>query len=360
MEWFALVIPIILSLTALYFYKHKITFWEIILPIVVGVIVIAIMKTTMVYSAANDIEYLSEFPVKATYFEEWDEWIDETCEDCTTDEDGNVSCTEYDCSYREYHSEFWQIKTNTGSYINISQSYYNYLVKIWGNKNFVNMHRDYYRIDGDSYVSKWNKKFNTIEPRTFTRYYTNKPQTARTVFKFRELDSIELTKVYNYPKIKEFNRQVNCINCNRSDNEYLEKINALIGVNKQIKIYIINFKDKPYSHSELQKIYWKGGNKNELIICVGNDWVNTFSWADDKLVQVETNELFNNRELTMTQKIKQLRPIIENHWKRKEFSDFNYIKIQLTGTQIFWIYFTVTILSGAILVWGVLNEFEQE
>ena len=366
MEWFALIIPIILPGLALYFFKHKMTFWEVLLPIVIGCGVIAGMKGIMSNSLTNDIEYLSEYPVKAIYYEAWNERVPCThsydCF-CSTDEDGYECCcmTCYDHTYDvDYHSESWSIKTNTGRYRGISKQYYHYLTTLWDNENFKDLKRDYHSIDGDSYETYWDNQFNTIEPRTFSLSYSNKPQAARTVFKFRDLDSIELSKVYNYPKLRDKGRQVNCLNCTKEENLYLERYNALIGVKKEIKIFIIKFKNEPYSDSELQKVYWKGGNKNELVICVGNDWTNTFSWCDDKLIQVETNELFNNDSLNMLTKIQKLEPLVQKHWTRKNFNDFNYIKIQLTNSQIFWIYFVVTLLSLGILSWGIFNEFEQE
>lgn len=375
MEYFALLIPIISSLICLYIFKHKLIWWEVLLPTVVCVGVIALMKFIMISGLTDDTEYLSEFPIKAVYYEDWNEKVScrhpRYCTRIVTYSCGTSksprTCTRtetYQCGWQhaydiDYHPDEWREYTNTGHGYSISKSYYNYLKKLWGNENWKDMHRNYHTDDGDSYETYWDKKFQHIIPMTYSRTYSNKPQAARTVFKFRDLDSLELKNVYEYPKIDKNDRQINCINCTKQENTYLEKYNSLIGLNKEIKVFIINFKDKPFSHSELQRVYWRGGNKNELVICVGNDWVNTFSWCDNKTIQVETNELFRNKTLTLTQKMKQLDPIIQKHWKRKNFSDFDYIKIQLTNNQIIWIFIVTFIISGGLLTFGILNEFEQ-
>lgn len=374
MEWGALLIPIVLSLLALYFFRHKITFWEVALPIVVSIIIIISMKAIMIASAPKDIEYLSEFPVTATYYEEWNERV--SCRHpkyCTRTESYTYPCgkstcvgtrtVSYQCGYHhpydvDFHPEGWVMKMNTNRHHPIPRNYYKYLVQLWGNESFRDMNRGFHTIDGDAYYTEWDMKFNTIKPYSYSSPYVNKTQSSKSVFKFRDLDSLEIINVYDYPKIIN-DRQINCINCDNKDNLYLERYNSLVGYKKQIKIYVILFEDKPYSHSELQKIYWQGGNKNELVICVGDDWTNTFSWCDDKSIEVEINSIFNMDSIPLSDKLKQIDPLIQNNWKRKEFKDFDYIKIYLTGGQLFWIYIITFLVSGGILVWAVLNEFKQ-
>jgi hypothetical protein len=362
MIWLLLLIPTIISILALFFFQHKLVWWEITLPTIVCVIVIAIMNGVMIGNASDDVEYLSEFPLEARYYEEWDEYIDQTCtEECCCDEDGNCSTTTYDCSYVDYHREYWSVRMNTGRNRNITKSYYDYLVKLWGGETtYKDMNRDYHRTDGDMYFIKWDRNFNHIEPKTFSQTYTNKPQTASTVFKFKELDSLERRGLFNYPKILN-DEQVNCIGCTKSDDGYLQKYNAYVGMNKEIKIYIIVFDNKSIEISERQKIYWKGGNKNELVICMdrNSEWVNTFSWMDDKTLMVETNELFRDKTLTLRDKIVKLDDLVSAKWNRKHFIDFEYIKISLTTSQVMWIMGIVLFLSIGLIIFGIFNEFEQ-
>ena len=101
MEWFALAIPMILGLIASRIWKHRLHWLEIIIPVAIAAIVIGIMKYAMVQSLTSDTEYLSEYVVRAEYYEDWDEWIKKTCSYTTCTGTGkNRRCTthHYDCS----------------------------------------------------------------------------------------------------------------------------------------------------------------------------------------------------------------------------------------------------------------------
>ena len=101
------------------------------------------------------------------------------------------------------------------------------------------------------------------------------------------------------------------------------------------KLYVLQG-NKPIEVSEQQKIYWEGGNKNELVICVGLDslnnikWNNTFSWCDAPELEIKIKSHLNENEKL---NIPELCNFIENNlnsWKRKEFKDFDYINSMLT------------------------------
>lgn len=187
--WFALLVPVIISLLAFVIFHKDIKFGQIFIPVIATAIVIFVMKWSMASSLEDDTEYLSEFPVSATYYEEWDEWIEETCSStCCCDSKGNnCQTTYYDCSYRRSHDAYWEVVMNTGSVTRVSQSYYQMLVKLWSNETFVDMHRDFYEVDGDAYTTKWTGKFDHVRPWDWSRTYSNKPQTLETVFHFNDL-----------------------------------------------------------------------------------------------------------------------------------------------------------------------------
>lgn len=320
----------------------------------------------MLHGLSSDVEYLSEYPIEARYYEDWDEWIEQTCSEpcnCTTDEDGYTTCDTcyYDCSYRDYHPEYWEVITNTGHRRSISQSYFNYLTKLWSNKSFIDMHRDYYRDDGDMYKTKFDGIFEHIEPRTFKQTYENKAQAATNIFKFRTLDSLEMVGLYDYPKIYGEARQTNCVGCSKEDNIYLERYNAYIGKRLQIKMFVLVFENKSVEIAERQMTYWKGGNMNELVVCVDKDgkWAKTFSWCDNKTIEARVNDVFI-RDIPFREKLHLMEQEAEKSWKRKDFAkDFDYIDIPLSPSQLIWIYVVVFVLSCGTLAFGIFNEINQ-
>lgn len=363
MEWLALFMPIVLSLLALLIFRNKLVWWEVVLPIVLSIFLIMFMKWSMVKSLVSDTEYYSAYSVNAIHYDQWNEYIHKTCSYTVSHGSGKHRYTTthyYDCSYVDNHPEYWETNLSDGSSKNISQEKYFYLRKIWDNEEFLEMNRYYYTIDGDAQKTNWNNEFKNVIVYDSEGYYDNKPQTAETVFHFEELDSVKKKKVYDYPSVEDY-KQNHCIGCDKKDNLILRKINGLHGVKNQIKIFVLIFKNQKESVAELQRQYWKGGNKNELVICVDskNKWAKSFSWSDDKLLESKCNQLFM-RNISMKVKLLELNKLVPKYWKRKEFKDFEYIDVQLTTKQLIWIYIITFFMSVGILTWGIVNEIKQE
>jgi hypothetical protein len=57
-------------------------------------------------------------------------------------------------------------------------------------------------------------------------------------------------------------------------------MNALLGRKHQIRVWVLLYRDQPRDISKRQEALWKGGNKNELVICVGLNKANEFQWAE--------------------------------------------------------------------------------
>ena len=365
MEWIPIFVPILLSILALYIYRHKLIWWEVALPTLVSLVIIGVMKVSMTAYSAQDVEYFSEYITEARYYEEWDEWIEQTCSEpcnCTTDDDGYTSCDTcyYDCSYRDYNPEFWQIRTNMGNAYRCTQGYYKYLVKLFNNETFVDMRRDYYTIDGDMYRTQFDGIFEHVIPMSYEHTYVNKPQAAHTIFQFDDLLPEDTEGLYQYPQVVD-RKQDACLGCTDKENERLRIYNGLNGRKHEIKMFVLVFEGKDISIAEKQRHFWKGGNKNELVVCTDSEgsWTKTFSWCDDKSIEVESNYIFNDT-IPMKHKIDKLVKLVDTNWKRKHFEDFSYIKVPLTNSQIMWIYIIVSIFSIGLLAFGIFNDIDQD
>lgn len=141
----------------------------------------------------------------------------------------------------------------------------------------------------------------------------------------------------------------------------LRQYNALIGHRNEVKIFLLLFENERIGVSELQRIHWKGGNKNELVICASKDgsWAKTFSWCDDKRIEVESSYIFEMKELSLHDKIVKVEHQVEELWKRKHFKDFDYIDIPLNLSDLIWIFCVSLLLSIGVTIWAVKNEIEE-
>jgi hypothetical protein len=48
------------------------------------------------------------------------------------------------------------------------------------------------------------------------------------------------------------------------------------------------------------------------------------------------------------------------HWKRRDFQDFEYLQMELTETQLWWIMIILMIYNVAMSVWVINNEAENK
>lgn len=377
-EYLAILIPIISSLIAFLFFKHKLVWWEMLLPIGICLIMIFAWSTIQRNGMTKDVEIWNDNVIRVEYYEAWDEYIHQTCSRtccCTTDLKGNQTCgTEYyDCSYVEDHSPYWQAITATGWVISISESDYKTLVKRWGNQSFKDMHRDYHSYDGDKYYSNWNRKIEDSETFSKSHTYQNKTQAAYSNFEFEKIDSLTAAeyKLYEYPDFK-----------NQFDKDYLLGVNSSAfetqllysngtnGPKYQLVNWLLVFKNAPIEAAFHQESYWMGGNKNEAVTCISVDdsgtvhWAKTFSWTEEAVFIYDMERLFEEgkplKSLLNTETINSINTIARTEWKRKEFSDFDYITIPLPSSSVMWIFIITFIITVGLLIYGIANQFEYD
>ena len=76
-------------------------------------------------------------------------------------------------------------------------------------------------------------------------------------------------------------------------------------------------------------------------------WARAFSWADEPVLEVKTVDWF--RRNPRKELIDFLSWLKENYtvWKRKEFSDFNYIRVSLAMWQVLIV--MISAVAGSLL-----------
>ena len=330
----------------------------------------------MISSNETDIEYLGGYITKIRHYDEWDEWVKRTCSKevaVGTDSDGNTiyETVYYDCSYRDYHPERWTyFDNNDEEHWLFYEEEFNYLLNHLGKptKVFVDMHRDYYRIDGDAQDYHWNGNRNTIYTLTYEHPYKNKVQNSRSTFNFTEISEEEADTLglYNYPKIENLDQNPILTDLPISDKDVktIKYLNGWYGKKHQFRNFVLIFKNQDIEISELQRSYWKGGNKNELVTCLGVDdslhvkWCNAFSWCDAPTLEVKVESYFTKTDsLDFDDYFKLLTTCLENgEWDRKEFADFDYIKTEITTTQEFILLILIVLYNIGMSVFIILNK----
>lgn len=372
--WFFLLIPVVALLVLRIFFHKKTVFWEYALPLVLGIIVISIAKFSTEYSNTRDTEYWIEYIVSAHHYERWDEEV--PCSHsydcmCSTDSEGNECCcmTCYEHSYDvDDHPPRWEARLNTGRVISISKSLYIQLVKRFENESFKDMRRDYHSIDGDQYFTKFNNVFNNIEYIVTKHSYENRVIASHDVFNFPEVsqEEKETYGLYEYPKISNSKQPALIGVENRNIDLYLNRKNSLIGSKKQVRTFFLIYKNKDRAAAHYQKNYWKGGNKNEFIVAIGIDndnnvtWCEPITWSESTICSIKVRDFVENMEqLDLRKAIDFSFDVIEKNFKRKEFSDFDYISIDPTPNQMMWIAIIIVILTVGVCCFVILNPFEN-
>lgn len=372
--YLAFAIPVIAAIALYTFFKHKTKIWEVAVPMLFTIILILGAKAICVSSLTDDTEYWGGMVYEARYYEAWDEYIHQTCTReccCVRDSKGNETCgTEtYDCSYVDYHPEYWQIVTSLGSY-NISEEQYNKLVrKFEVRPTFKDMHRDYHSRDGDMYYARWDNSDEKLEPITRPHSYENRPKASSSIYRFEPVDSFDIKqyKPFDYPSINGYKQRL-ILGYNDPKAEHaLQILNARLGKEKQVRVYFLIFKNQPLDAGAIQERYWEGGNKNELNVCIGIDdnnnvkWAYVFSWTEQSEVKVNIRtHIQESKKFDLYEYVNYTKTQVLENWVRKQFKDFDYLTIEPTMKQIIWIYILTILFNAGICVWIVNNEFDDE
>jgi len=329
-------------------------------------------------SLEYDTEYLGGYITKITHYDEWDEWIHKTCTrqvPCGRDSKGHtIYRTEtYDCSYRDYHPECWTYTDNYNreEYF-YNKSYFDAAMKELGYPKMVfrDMHRNYYRIDGDAQDYFYDGTVQHIRPLVWSETYRNKILASHSIFKFEEIDDDDADSLglFRYPDVKDNDQAVILgFKAGKEVHKQYKYINSVYGPKKQFRIYVLVFRDKPLEISEKQKSYWQGGNKNEFVLCLGYntkkgtiDWCNPFSWCDKPELEVATKRYFREHPRMDLSKYPQW---LENHlhlWKRKEFKDFDYIENELTKGQSIALLIIILFFDILVSILLIGNDISNE
>jgi hypothetical protein len=364
----AYLIPFLAAAVMLIFFHKRTKWWELGIPFLAATVLIVGFKYAGEWSATKDGEFWGGWVVEAQYYEAWNEYIHQTCtrtvscgKDCTTTES-------YDCSYVDYHSEYWQVNDSNGAGNVVSESSYDHFVKLYGKRpSFVDMHRSYHTNDGDMYKTVWPKTEATFEE-VFTEHsYENRVQASRSVFSYRHIEEEEVATrgLFTYPeKVSLFDFPSVLGDCGagtEAANKRLQYHNAKLGRAKQVRMWMLCTDSGDPSFGQDQESLWVGGNKNEVVLVKGQGWVHVFSWTDHKEPIIETRDhVAQMGTFDPVEAVDFMAGKVGADFERKHFEDFSYLTVETPTWTIWTTWILVALFSGGICWWNVVNDFHDD
>jgi len=378
--WWSLLIPVIAAVFMLLFFRTKVTWWESVIPLVVCLIFIIVFKSIVNHYIIQSTKFKGNLITSAQYYESYETWHHETCSHLVT-VSKTTTTVYYDCSHCDETSPQWTMETKYGESYNITQSFYNKLIKQWSAKpQFVELNRniDYHGScgkDGDMYQILWNNNPLTSEAVVKKHEYENKVQVAHSSFDFLKVteEDKKTYGLYEYPPFYGYDHQESLLGLKQikwlsgpaeyhNAQKLAEYINGFGGPQYHAKVFFLLFVDKPQLSAFMQESYWNGGNSNEMVICIGLnsknrklEWVKPFSWTPNRQVIVDIRENIMNLKTFDFNKIYNTTYRTMFKFKPRDFKEFSYITVD-PPLWCVYVTFIVTLLLSCGMMWWSINN----
>lgn len=324
-------------------------------------------------------EYLSGYALNVQHHEPWVERVERT--ETYTDSRGNTR-TRRVVDYR-HHPDVWVMPLNTGTGAYISSQVYDHFRLMWGTpEHWINPHHHNCVSGGGGQLYEWNGVYEDAATHTYKGLYINYVTNSNSIFRKERLTKGDIEKygLIDYPKIERRYLEQSVIlrspklpkwvQFSPKSQRAFQLINAFAGSRQQIHVFVLVFDAAQGIATALkQQAYWKGGNKNEFVVCLGIDisqidpkkshdenprpivkWCKAFSWCDALTLESATESYFiANKELHFAAFAEWLRGNI-GLWKRKEFKDFKYLGVRLSAKRKALVVAVTTLFCAAMVV----------
>ena len=367
-EWAAMIIPILGIIFLITVMREKVVWWELWVVLLPSCIVIPTFKGCVEHTLVSDTERHGGIVIKAAHYEKWNEYIHKTCTRST--KVGKVTVTtNYDCSYIETHPEYFEVQDSIGEIYRVSKADFQMLSEKFGNKVWHDMHRRYHTIDGDKWITTWNGDLKMLQPSTTEHQYVNRVQTSKAVMGYRTLDHDETKGLYQYPPVTDKLRDSAILGQAPESGEADRRLmfwNAVLGEKKKVRMWLLLFNTPDRSTGLLQEAYWCGGNKNEVVVCIGvkQRWAHVFCWSPDgnasnSAMAIDIRDFIEEQDdLQLVKTVDFIADQVDRRFTRKSFKEFDYLTIELP----MWAHIINVVLNVlvtvAVCAWAVLNDID--
>lgn len=362
----AFILPLLTIAILYFFFKKEVALWESAVLILSSVVFTLAVYLITKDVSQNDTEYYGGYVKEIRHYDEWNELQRRT----RTYPCGKSTCTQV-YYVTVTHPQYWSMTTNLDGEHRISEETFNKYKKHFNTPEvFIDMHRPYYTKDGDAQVHYWDKRHASFIPYAKQHRYKNPVKHSNSIFRYSDIDkdSAKVLGLFEYPEVKNCRQRyiLGCKATQESINQ-IDFVNGVYGKKYEFHTFILVFPaEKGEEISDMQKGYWQGGNKNELIVCLGVDstrhvkWCNAFSWSDTPWLDVQTRSWFTEHDsLDIYSYGRWLEKNVPKRWERKHFSDFNYIHSELTTTAKIIILVLTFVFCLGMSIWLVTNDYDE-
>ena len=336
MYYVVFLLPVIVTCAALITNPEAVSgFWVVVfLSLAEGVLYCVYKRLKN-----NAVEYISGYMCTVEHYFPWVERV--VYEENRRDNNGN----QYKVKVEKFvnHPDEYVGIFNIDHKQNMSRDDFEYMCWRWGFRmySFTTNHKNCVEGGGGE-ACDWDGDENSTRTVTITHRYHNPLKKSDSLFRSSSISkerAAEL-RLFDYPEINFSDEQeVLLVKDGVPFSDDLERaaialqrLNAFCGKKSQIHVFILLV---PASdgivYSAYQKDYWRGLNKNELVICLGVSnnmiqWCEAMSWLDDKTLELKIRSYFiDHPTQNLTPFVAWLRANLK-YWKRKEFKDFEYLK----------------------------------
>lgn len=371
MEWFALAIPFGFAFWMWKFRSRWVVWWELLLPIVVGIILIAVSRSFALMMQTRTHEFWTGYAVQSEYHEAWVERVEHS-EDIT-DKDGKVIGTRHWTTNEPRPAE-WNLTDNNDITLRVDREVYRDLRRRWNNQRSRAAFHFNEVGSSEIHTTTWDGLDETMEVVTTDHYYENRIPVSNSPLRYAEVPKADVKRfqLINYPRVRGYDCPMilgPSVPGKFLADRKLGVVNARLGHTREVKIWILLYKGQTQEAALKQRAYWQNANMNEFVLCIGVDsqnntsWAYVFSWTKVEELKVAARKHVEDQvgqPLNLNEVVDWLGQNVNKDWKRRDFSEFNYLSVALPGWAYVLIYLLVIGASIGCSYWAVQNEYSEE
>lgn len=380
-----ITISVLVCLYLFIWQRSKTLWWEYLIMCAIPLLFITLASIAVLKLNSTGVEYRGYYARYIIHYEDWDEWVQQTCYRTISTGKTTVSIP-YDCSYRVYHPETWKAYFVGMGETEITPQAYAAFASAWGTPpQHIDCHRNYYRKNGNAEQYKYNGDRYQALTLAQLEYYENKIRASRSLYNLHYISLDEAKNLNLYPipggtQSADFNgvtfHDHNAVfglptcHCQWVDSiqAAFRYINGFYGSRYQFRMYVCLFPSGGVERASQQRDYWVGGNKNEMVLCIGTDsmastvrWVNTFSWCDNTELEAAVKSfVLSSPQLNLNKVADFTRlSLIKGLWHRKSFADFSYLDVEFTPNQFFIIISVMLLVQVLTAIFIIYNKYRK-
>jgi hypothetical protein len=314
--------------------------------VLVNVIVSAMTSGLMYRGGISKLMYPEVWNYKILKIRHEEKWTEEESRTREvpdgTDEEGNTTYRTETYYVTETYGPYWNAIDEYGKSRSINQGEYIKWRNLWVNQKKVGEHKGSSAgfdrsITGEIFECNWPRSFETIYPKAKIYRYKNKVRQSYSIMKFGK-PTEEMVKKYPRPADKSNTSPIisyGGIPFNQEEKLMMRRVNANMGKRYEIHTILVVIKSDTYRGIVGDILCaWEGPNKNELVtfLCVEEGivkWCEVHSWIDNTTIHAMLRDELTGEQFSIQKYASLLQQYIPQHWRRKKFADFDYLRVSI-------------------------------